>query len=130
MTKPQVTHRWDTYAAEAQVPDFVIETGTGDDVRIVNPTGVQILRVSQGMRSGDLDLVLLGLTGDAYDKIMALLGTTGHKAFPKLVEDLMDHFGLYEEITLQGPGGGTVTETRPTKVKALLAMGYTVKGGA
>ena len=128
-TQEEVVYDWDTYAEEAKVPDFVLKTKEGT-IKITNPTGVQIMRVSQGMRAADLELMLLGLTGDAYDDVTALLGQAGHQAFPRLVEDLMDHFGIYDEVTLRGPGGGTVKEKRPTKIKALLEMGYTVKGEA
>lgn len=128
----QETRYWDQYAAEAEVPDFVIKASKdGDEVlRVHNPTGVQIMRVAQGIRSGDLDLMLLGLTGDRYEDAVRLLSTAGHKALPSLIEDLMDHFGLYEEIELVGPGGGVVRETRPTKVQQLLKVGYKVKGEA
>ena len=128
MATNEVTRTWDNYAREAEAADFVLKTADGE-IRITNPTGARIKRVAQGMRAGDLDLILLGLTGDAYQDVTALVDTAGHKAMPKLVEDLMEHFDMYEEIELQGPGGGTVTATKPREVKRLLAMGYTPKGG-
>lgn len=125
------THLWDDYVEEANLPDFVIADKDGNErLRVTNPTGVQLLRIAQGLRSGDLALMLLGLTGDANEAAMKLLSTAGHKALPKLVEDLMEHFGLYDEMELVGPGGGTVHESRPTKIMQLLKMGYTPKGEA
>ena len=124
------SYNWDQYVAEAEAPDFVLKSGDEEKMRVHNPTGVQIMRVSQGLRSGDLDLMLVGLTGEAYPQAIELLSKAGHKALPRLVEDLMDHFNLYDEIELVGPGGGTVRETRPTKILQLLKLGYVVKGEA
>lgn len=128
MAKQETIKQWDTYADEADVPDFVIQVKDGDDIRVSNPTGTQVMRISQGLRSGDLELILTGVCGDSYPAIDTLMGSTGHKAFPALVEDLMDHFDLYEEVQLVGPSGGTVKAKRPTKVKQLIDLGYKVKG--
>jgi hypothetical protein len=125
------THLWDEYVEEADLPDFVITDKEGEELlRVKNPSGVQLMRISQGVRSGDLAMMLLGLTGGANEAAMKLLSTAGHKALPKLVEDLMEWFGLYDEIELVGPGGGVVRESRPTKIMQLIKMGYTPKGEA
>lgn len=120
-------HNWDQYVTEAEVDPFILKT-PDSEISVSNPTGVQIMRLSQGLRSGDLDVILMGLCGDQYQVIVNLLGKVGHKALPKLIEDLMDHFELYEDIELQGPGGGTVKESRPTKIRQLMGVGYKVKG--
>lgn len=117
-------YRWDDYAREAAVSDFVLRVSDDEVIRVENPTGVQIMRLGQAMRVGDLDAMLLALTGEAHVQITALLGKVGHKALPKLIEDLMDHFGLYEDVELRGPSGGVVTERRPDKIRALLRSGY------
>lgn len=123
MTKKQTSYSWDKYVDEAKAEDFVLKTADGE-IRITNPTGARVMRVSQGMRANDLDLILLGLTGDAYKEVSALLAQVGHKALPRLIEDIQEHFDMYEEIELVGPGGGTVKASKPTELRALFNMGY------
>lgn len=130
MANNQREYDWDSYADEAKVPDFVLKRDGEEVLRVANPTGVQVLRISQGFRRGDIDLMLQAMTGDAYDQAMNLLSQVGHKAFSRLVEDMMEHFGLYDEVELVGPSGGTVRETKPTKIMQLLKMGYVPKGEA
>jgi triosephosphate isomerase len=84
----------------------------------------------RGLREGDLELILASLTGDQWERLQELLGGVGHKAMPKLTEDLMDHFDLYEPVTLIGAGGGKVTRKRPTEIQALLNQGYRPVGEA
>ena len=117
-------YKWDDYAREAEVPPFVLRVSEDEKIEVQNPTGVQIMRLGQGLRTGDMELMLIALTGDAHTQVMGLLGKVGHKALPKLIEDLMDHFGLYEDVDLRGPLGGVVTERRPDKIRALLRSGY------
>lgn len=117
-------YKWDDYAREAEVAPFVLRVSEDEAITIQNPTGVQIMRLGQGLRAGDLDLMLFALTGDSHTDITRLLGQVGHKALPKLIEDLMDHFGLYEDVDLRGPSGGVVTERRPDKIRALVRAGY------
>ena len=117
-------YKWDDYAREAEVAPFVLRVSEDEAITIQNPTGVQIMRLGQGLRAGDLDLMLFALTGDSHTDITRLLGKVGHKALPKLIEDLMDHFGLYEDVDLRGPSGGVVTERRPDKIRALVRAGY------
>lgn len=117
-------YKWDDYAREAEVAPFVLRVSEDEKIAVQNPTGVQIMRLGQGLRAGDLDMMLFALTGDSHGDITRLLGKVGHKALPKLIEDLMDHFGLYEDVDLRGPSGGVVTERRPDKIRALLRSGY------
>ncbi len=49
---------------------------------------------------------------------------------PALTEDLMDHFDLYEPVTLVGPGGGKLTRKRPREIQALINQGYRPMGEA
>lgn len=126
--KAQTTYKWDAYVSEAEAPDFVLKVSDDHEIRITNPTGTRILRLAQGLRSGDLDVILLALTGDAYQEVSALMANAGHKALPALVGDLMEHFDLYEEYTLVGPGGGTVKAKRPDEIRKLLTLGYTIQG--
>ena len=125
MSTRKSTHSWDQYVKEAEAEDFILNVDDETTIRVTNPTGIRVMRVAQGMRTGDLDAILLGLTGEAYEAIKGLLATSGHKALPKLVEDLMDHFDMYDEIELVGPGGGTVKATRPREIRGLLSSGYT-----
>ena len=119
------TYVWDDYVAEADAPDFVLSDKGGTELlRVTNPTGPRVMRVSEGLRRSDLDLILLGLTGDAYADTVKLLGGAGSKALPRLVEDIMAHFDMYDEVELVAPGGNTVKVAKPTEVRALLKAGY------
>ena len=119
------TYIWDDYVEEADAPDFVMRNRAGDEVlRVTNPTGVRIMRVSEGLRDGDLDVVLLGLTGDGYAAAVKLLTKAGSKALPRLVEDMMHHFDMYDEVELVAPGGNIIKVTKPTELRALMAQGY------
>lgn len=128
--KGTTTYQWDKYVKEAQRPDFVLEVDDKTTIRVANPTGVQIMRVAQGLRAGDMDLTLMGVAGDSYKAIMDLLGGAGFQALSPLLEDMLDHFDLYEDVELVGPSGGKVTERRPTKIQQLLKVGYRPVGEA
>lgn len=126
----KTTKRWDTYVEEAKIPAFDLEVTDEVTLTFEAPTGVALMRIMRGLREGDLEAILIALTGDQWPALEQLLGGAGHKAFPKLVEDLMDHFELYEEIVLVGPGGGKVSERRPSRIQALLNQGYRPVGEA
>lgn len=126
-TKPK-TYNWDDYTAEAEAPDFVLTTADGE-IRITNPTGARVVRLAQAMQRGDMDAMLLALTGDAYPEVNKLLATSGHKALPRLLEDLQQHFDMYDDVELVSPDGVTVKATTPKRIRELLALGY-VSGGA
>lgn len=124
------TRKWNTYVDEAKAEDFVLEMdGDAPDIHITNPTGVRMMRVASAVRAGDEEALLLALCGDAYTEgVQPLLVTAGHKVVGALVEDLMDHFDLYEPLLLIGPSGDRVTEKRPTQIKALQRIGYKIQG--
>ena len=130
MASRETTKVWDTYVAEADAPDFILKVDADTTIRVTNPTGQRVIRLAQAQRAGDLEAVLVALCGDVYPDVSRLLAKAGHKALPKLVEDLMAHFDMYETFELEGPGGGTVKASRPTELQGLLNMGYRVKGGA
>lgn len=121
---------WDQYAEEARLDPFKLPVSADETLVIECPTGVALMRIAEGVRRGDLELVLRSLTGEAWGRIEQLLGGVGHKAMPSLTEDMMDHFSLYEDVTLIGPGGGKVTRRRPTEIQRLLNQGYRVPGEA
>ena len=126
MNNAAKTYVWDTYVEEADAPDFVLirrKDGT-ELLRVTNPTGTRVMRVSEGLRRGDLEVILMGLTGDAFPDAKELLGKAGAKALPRLVEDLMAHFGMYDEVDLVAPGGNVIKVTKPTEIRALLKAGY------
>lgn len=120
----EVTRKWDTFVREAARPDYVLDLGDGELLHITNPTGTRLLRIGQALRAGDEYAMLVGLTGEAFERINKLLETAGHKVITQLAEDLMDHFDIYEDVEMVGPGGGKVTEKRPSKIKQLVRMGY------
>ena len=47
-----------------------------------------------------------------------------------LIYDMMIHFDLAEEVDLVGPGGGTISEKDPRKIRKLLNQGYRPAGEA
>jgi hypothetical protein len=126
----QQTARWDQYVEEARIEPFRLEVSDDETLVIEAPTGVSLMRIMRGLREGDLEAIIIGLTGDQWGRLQQLMGGAGHKAMPKLVEDLMDHFEIYDDVTLVGPSGGQVTERRPTKIQKLLNMGYRPVGEA
>lgn len=118
---------WDQYVAEASIDPFVIKAGD-ESIEVDNPTGARLLQITRGLRSGDLELILVALCGDAWPQVEALMEGAPHGVLPALVEDMMDHFDLYDEVTLIGPGGGKVTSSRPREIQSLLSKGYRVAG--
>ena len=130
MAAKNTTHLWDQYVTEAQVEPFRLKVSAEETIEFECPSGVAAMRVAQGLRSGDLELILMNITGDHWNRIRELMGNAGHKAFPALIEDMLDHFGFYEDVKLVGPGGGTVTAHRPTEINALINQGYRPAGEA
>ena len=121
---------WDEYTQEAALPPFELPVSKDETLIIDAPSGVALMRVMQGLRSGDLELILRALVGDQWDRVVDLLGGASHKALPSLTEDMLDHFELYEDVTLIGPGGGKVTRRRPRDIQALVNQGYRPVGEA
>ena len=130
MAAKQQTHRWDKYVEEAQIEPFRLQVSDDETLVFPPPSGVALIRIAQGLRSGDIELILRCLVGDDWPRLEELLGGAGHKAFPALVEDMMDHFDLYEEVALEGPGGGRVRARRPREIQSLIAQGYRPAGEA
>lgn len=131
MPKQQTqTHTWDTYVREAEIDPFVLEVSDDEKLTFDAPSGVALMRIMRGLREGDLEAILVALTGDRWQRLEQLLGGAGHKAMPALTEDLMDHFELYQDVTLIGQGGGKVTKRRPTEIQALINQGYRPAGEA
>ena len=126
----EVVHNWDRYVEEAKVADFVLRVDAETSIRVTNPNAIQVIRIAQGYRRGDAEAMLSALSGDQYDEILKLLAGAGHKAMAQLTEDMMEHFGFYEEVILDGPSGGSVRATRPTEIQRLVRLGYTPRGGA
>lgn len=125
-----MSKKWNDYVEEARIPAFELEVSDEETLQFEAPTGVALLRITRGMRTGDLELILHALVGEGWPRVEELLGTASHKALPALVEDMMDHFDLYEPVTLSGPSGGTVTKKRPREIQALINQGYRPLGEA
>lgn len=122
--------RWDTYVEEARIEPFRLQISDDETLVIEAPTGAALIQIMRGLRAGDLEIILFSLAGDHWPRIQELFGGVGHKAMPALTEDLMDHFDLYEPVTLQGPSGGKVTRKRPREIQALINQGYRPMGEA
>lgn len=121
---------WDQYAQEAQVPPFQLRVSADETLSFECPSGTALLRISQGLRQGDLELILRAVVGDQWERVEELLSSAGHKAFPALVEDMMAHFELYEDVPMVSPDGGKRTARRPSEIRRLLAIGYMPVGEA
>lgn len=127
---PNQFKTWDDYAAEAKIEPFRLVISADETLVIEPPTGAALMHIMQGLRSGDIVLILSSLAGDHWQRLEELFGGIGHKALPALTEDMMDHFDLYEPVTLIGPGGGKVIRKRPTEIQAMLNQGYRPAGEA
>lgn len=115
---------WDQYAEEAKIEPFRLKVSEDETLVFEAPSGAALIHIMQGLRQGDLVLILSSLAGDSWPRLEELFGGVGHKALPALTEDLMDHFDLYEPVTLVGPGGGKVTRKRPREIQQLINQGY------
>lgn len=122
--------RWDQYVEEAKVEPFRLRISDDEVLEFTNPSATALIQIMRGLRQGDLEAILVALAGDQWPRLEELFGGTGHAAMPALTEDLMDHFELYEPVTLVGPGGGKVTRKRPTEIQAMLNQGYRPVGEA
>lgn len=130
MARKQTEYTWDSYVEEARIEPFRLKVSAEETLEFEAPTGTALLRIMQGLRRGDLELILRSLVGDDWERVENLLSRAGHKALPSLVEDMMDHFDLYEPVTLIGPGGGKVVKKRPREIQALINQGYRPAGEA
>jgi hypothetical protein len=124
------TKRWDQYVEEAKIAPFNLPVSDDETLVFENPSGEALLQIMQGLRTGDLEAILANLAGDNWPRLQELFGSAGHKVMPALTEDLMDHFDLYEPVTLVGPGGGKVTRKRPREIQTLINQGYRPLGEA
>lgn len=130
MARKQTEYTWDTYVEEARIEPFRLKVSTDETLEFEAPTGTALIQIMRGLRQGDLELILHSLVGDDWERVDILLSQAGHKALPALVEDMMDHFDLYEPVTLIGPGGGKVSKKRPRDIQALINQGYRPAGEA
>jgi len=124
------TKHWNQYAEEAAIEPFRLVISDDETLVFENPTGAALVQIMHGLRTGDIELILASLAGDQWGRLQELFGGIGHKALPALTEDLMDHFDLYEPVTLIGPGGGKVTRKRPRDIQTLINQGYRPAGEA
>ena len=122
--------KWDQYVQEAAIEPFKLEISDDETLTFEGPSGVGLIAIMRGLRMGDIEVILSNLAGDQWDRLLELFGGAGHQAMPALCEDLMDHFKLYDPVTLVGPGGGKVTRSRPTEIKAMINQGYRPVGEA
>lgn len=121
---------WDQYAQEAEGEPFKLVIDKEETLEFPMPSGTALLNIMKGLRIGDLELILRSVVGDDWPRIEYLLSNAGHKALPSLTEDMLDHFDLYEPVTLVGPSGGKVTKKKPREIQALFNQGYRPVGEA
>lgn len=130
MPAPRTFKTWDQYTEEAKLEPFPLPISEEETLVFEAPTGVALIKITEGLRNGDIVTILSALAGDRWPRLLELFGDVGHKALPALTEDLMDHFDLYEPVVLVGPGGGKVTRKRPREIQAMLEQGYRPAGEA
>lgn len=94
--KKNTPKRWDSYVAEADIPDFILEISDNrdEDIHIKCPTGDQVIDAYRTREEGDVEAGLQHLTGDAYDKVRELIGGAPYPAMNALFEDITNHFEL------------------------------------
>lgn len=124
----QKEYSWDKYVKEAEGEPFTLRIDDKKKLVFDMPTGTGLMRIDQGMRTGDVELILRAIAGDQWPELEKLFGKAGHKAFVNIAEDMLDHFDLYEEVTLIGPGGGRVKRKRPREIRAMMEQGYRPAG--
>ena len=120
-------HSVQKYIDEARVDPFVLGLPDGTELEIEGPTGASLNLFGQAASTGDVDAMLVALCGDAYPAVRDVFDHAGYTATVAVLEDMLGHFGLDNgatEVTLQGPGGGTVRESDPRKIEALLKRGW------
>ena len=122
---------FDAATIEAQHEPFFIDF-QGDDgpesIEIATPTSTQIMRIAQGQRSGDAELIMVGLCGDKWPDVEKLLSRSPFGTMLKLIEAIMDHFDLNDEVEMQGPGGGKRKAKTFDEVQRLQRLGWTTTG--
>lgn len=130
MVKEQQFKSFEDYQAEAEVEPWQLPIKGEDPLVVQNPSGIQMMRFADAYRQGDISTALWALTGDAWDRLEEILGKLPHSAMEQMLIDMQLHFDLLPELEMQGPGGGTVTESDPRKIKALRKKGYKAAGEA
>lgn len=122
---------WDQYMEEAQGEPFQIPVDKDYTIVIDQPSGAGIIQFTNAARAGDAEAMLAGIVGEKLNEVKKLLSQPGsHKAMDNLIYDLMMHFDLAEDVELVGPGGGTITEKDPRKIRKLMNQGYRAAGEA
>lgn len=119
---------WNEYTEEAKGEPFLLPVSEDETLVFEMPTGAALIQIMRGLRDGDIEVILANLAGDQWERLQELFGGVGHKAMPRLTEDLMNHHDLYEPVTLVGPGGGKVVRKKPTDISALIDQGYRPMG--
>lgn len=119
-----VLHAWDHYVKEASRPPFELRISDDETITITNPTGAQMHRIAEGMRSNDSDVTLMGLCGDSYERVAELLADAPYAATTALTDDLLDHFDFLTDVTLVAPSGKKRTVRKYTELQELLVKGW------
>lgn len=126
-------HSWDEYVEEAAHEPFVLDYREDGEIRSITinqPTSIQMMRVAQGLRSGDPEAIMIGLCGDAWEQIYDLLAKpgVGMQAMLRLEKDLLAWFDLNDEVEMVGPGGGKRRVKDPEEIARLVRMGWSATG--
>lgn len=130
MSRKQSEYSWDKYVEEAKGEPFILNTN-GEKLVFEMPSGIALIQVAKGHRAGDPELILYAVAGEQWDKLRELLGSAGHRAMKDLVDDMMDHFDLYEDVKLVSPNGDkTLTRRRPREIQVMLEQGWRPAGEA
>lgn len=130
LAKPQEFRTWDDFASEAQHEPYLLKVSDEETIVIEVPSGAQIIHAGRAIRSGDEQMLLYALTGEAWQRIEELLATAGFKAMVNLATELLIYFEISEPVDLVGPGGGKRTVRDPREVQRLVRSGWSAVGEA
>lgn len=121
---------WDQLKEESRIDPYELPVSDDEVLEIQAPSGDDVMRIAEGERNGDPDVVLRFLLGDQYARMRELLKDkdASYKIMQNLIEEVSDHFELYPVRHLEGPSGGHKTATRPSEINKLIGRGYTLMG--
>ena len=123
--------RWDEYQAEAEVEPFRLVVSDEETLVFEVPTGTALIRIQEGQRKGDTEMIMRYLAGSNYDRMRELVNVAGWKAMRDVVEDMLAHFELFEPVPMAGPAEGQYKLAKTAReVNKLIRLGWRASGEA
>lgn len=85
-----------SYRAQATGDPFVFDVDDDKTITIPRPTGDQMFKAEEAMRTGLSRKVIEALCGDVASELLKILGTEDAGVMKQLGDDMASHFGLGE----------------------------------